>query len=148
VRRINSFSRLPGYLLVIALILSSIAISIRSRDGEVKLILYDYPFMIFILVLVSSILVGVYFYLNGKKFSDLSDQIKELSKGGDDLNSQLDELTDRQREVYRLIIAGKTNKEIMAELFIEKSTLKSHINQIYKKINITSRRELKSKSKP
>ncbi|MCL4159020.1 UNVERIFIED_CONTAM: hypothetical protein GTU68_024707 [Idotea baltica] len=34
----------------------------------------------------------------------------------------------------------------MSELFIEQSTLKSHINQIYKKLNIKSRHELKSKS--
>ncbi|CAN0589399.1 unnamed protein product, partial [Ectocarpus sp. 12 AP-2014] len=56
-------------------------------------------------------------------------------------------LTERQREVYDLIISGKTNKEIMSELFIEQSTLKSHVNQIYKKLNIKSRRELKLKSK-
>jgi len=50
-------------------------------------------------------------------------------------------------EVYDLIISGKTNKEIMTELFIEQSTLKSHINQIYKKLNIKNRRELKTNLK-
>ena len=59
----------------------------------------------------------------------------------------LDELSDRQKEVYVLILAGKTNKEIMTTLFIEQSTLKSHINQIYKKLNIKSRRDLKSNIK-
>ncbi|HCR55080.1 MAG TPA: hypothetical protein DIW27_11735, partial [Cytophagales bacterium] len=59
----------------------------------------------------------------------------------------LDGLTERQREVYGLIISGKTNKEVMTELFIEQSTLKSHINQIYRKLDIRSRRELKSKIK-
>jgi DNA-binding CsgD family transcriptional regulator len=44
-----------------------------------------------------------------------------------------------------MIIVGKTNKEIMSELFIEQSTLKSHINQIYKQLNIKNRNELKSK---
>ena len=59
------------------------------------------------------------------------------------MDTQLNGLTERQREVYNLIVSGKTNKEIMTELFIEQSTLKSHINQIYKKIGIKSRRELK-----
>ncbi|MBK8633661.1 MAG: response regulator transcription factor [Saprospiraceae bacterium] len=56
-------------------------------------------------------------------------------------------MSERQREVYDLIISGKTNKEIMTELFIEQSTLKSHINQIYKKLNISNRKALKSKLK-
>lgn len=64
------------------------------------------------------------------------------------MDALLNGLTERQREVYDLIISGKTNKEIMAELFIEQSTLKSHINQIYRKLDIKSRSELKSKSKP
>ena len=42
----------------------------------------------------------------------------------------LSELTSRQKQVYDLILSDKTNKEIMAELYIEQSTLKSHINQI------------------
>ena len=61
----------------------------------------------------------------------------------EEVNTLLNELTERQREVYDLIISGKTNKEIKNELFIEQSTLKSHINQIYKKMDIKSRRELK-----
>jgi DNA-binding NarL/FixJ family response regulator len=68
-----------------------------------------------------------------------------VSNGEVILRCTLNELTERQREVYNLIISGKTNKEIMTELFIEQSTLKSHINQIYKKLNIKKRSELKLK---
>ena len=64
------------------------------------------------------------------------------------MDALLSRLTERQRKVYDLILLGKTNKEIMSELFIEQSTLKSHINQIYKKLNIKSRRELKSTLNP
>ena len=78
----------------------------------------------------------------------LSIKIREQSKLKSDANTaQNDELSERQKEVYDLIISGKTNKEIINELFIDQSTLKSHINQIYKKLNIKSRRELKSKLK-
>lgn len=134
------------YLLVVALILSSIAISIRGGDGEVRLVFNNYPAFITLLITVSLILVAIYFHINGKKISELSNQIKEQSQSKDDGISDLIEgLTERQKEVCGLIICGKTNKEIMTELFIEQSTLKSHINQIYKKLNIKSRRELKSK---
>jgi DNA-binding NarL/FixJ family response regulator len=97
------------------------------------------------MVAVSSFLVVIYFQMNRKKITSLSNQIREQSKiKSEGAHALLHELTERQREVYDLIILGKTNKEIMSELFIEQSTLKSHINQIYKKLNIKSRSELKS----
>lgn len=144
----NILSKYHKHLLIVALVLSSIAISIRGSNGEVKLVLQNYPALITLLITISLFLVAIYFKINSKQVSALSNQIKELSQFKDDgINILLDELTERQREVYDLIISGKTNKEIMAELFIEQSTLKSHINQIYKKLNIKSRRELKLKIK-
>jgi len=98
--------------------------------------------------MISSFLVIVYIQTNKRKITNLSNQIKNQSSNkGQEVDSLLNELTIRQKEVYDLIIAGKTNKEIIAELFIEQSTLKSHINQIYRKLKIKSRRELKSKLK-
>ena len=132
------------YLPGIALVLSSIAISIRSSNGKINLVLHNYPVLIFLMVVVSTSLVAIYFHFNTRKVLSLSNQIKEHSKiASKGIDTQLNGLTERQREVYNLIVSGKTNKEIMTELFIEQSTLKSHINQIYKKIGIKSRRELK-----
>ena len=136
------------YLLAIALVLTSIAISIRGSDGKIKLVLHNYPGLLFLMVVVSTILIWLYFKITSRRISSLSIQIREQSKIKSDANNaQIDELSGRQKEVYDLIISGKTNKEIINELFIEQSTLKSHINQIYKKLNIKSRRELKSKLK-
>lgn len=133
------------YLLVLAIILSSIAISIRGSDADVKLVLHNYPALITLLITASLFLVAIYFRINEKKFLSLSSQIKDLSKDKSaELSTLIDDLTERQKEVYDLIISGKTNKEIRTELFIEQSTLKTHINQIYKKLNIKSRRALKS----
>lgn len=141
-------SKYHKYLLVVALVLSSIAISIRGSNGEVKLVLNNYPALITLMISVSLFLVAIYFHVNRKKISNLSNQIKEHSKFKDDgIDALLDRLTERQREVFDLIISGKTNKDIMTELFIEQSTLKSHINQIYRKLDIKSRSELKSKLK-
>lgn len=138
-------SKYSKYFLVIAIILSSVAISIKSGQGRVQLILENYPVLIFILILLSSFLVLIYFHFDKMKYSELRAQIKNSTHSeDDDFKTLLAQLTDRQKEVYDLIIAGKTNKEIMAKLFVEKSTLKSHINQIYKKLDIKSRRDLKS----
>ncbi|MBN8707458.1 MAG: hypothetical protein J0L62_16420 [Bacteroidetes bacterium] len=142
----DMLSKYQKYLLVIALLLSSLAISIRSNDGEINLVLHKYPVLIFLMVAISSVLVAIYFQINRRNSTSLSNQIKEESKIKDEgVDALLNELTERQREVYDLIMSGKSNKEIMTELFIEQSTLKSHINQIYKKLDIKNRRELKLK---
>jgi DNA-binding NarL/FixJ family response regulator len=142
-------SKYQKYLLGIALMISSIAISIKGSDGKINLVLHNYPVLIFLMVVVSSLLVVIYFQINSRRISRLSNQIKEQSKiKSEGIDALLNELSERQKEVYDLIISGKSNKEIMTKLFIEQSTLKSHINQIYKKLNIKSRRELKSKLKP
>jgi DNA-binding NarL/FixJ family response regulator len=145
----NIGSRYRTYLLGMALVLSSIAISIRSNDGEINLVLHNYPGLIFFMVVVSSFLVAIYLQMNRREMSSLSNQIREQSNiKPEGIDAALNELTERQRVVYDLIVSGKTNKEIMTMLFIEQSTLKSHINQIYRKLNVKSRRELKSKINP
>tara|TARA_R110002049_G_scaffold14886_5_gene61946 strand:- start:1493 stop:1945 length:453 start_codon:yes stop_codon:yes gene_type:complete len=139
-------SKYKNYFLGIAIVLSSIAISIRSRDGKVNLILQNYPIIIFMMIMISLFLIVLYVQIGKKKIENLSNQIKDQSKvNSEDFRSLLARLTTRQMEVYNLIISGKTNKEIISELFIEQSTLKTHVNQIYKKLNIKNRNELKSK---
>jgi LuxR family maltose regulon positive regulatory protein len=48
-------------------------------------------------------------------------------------------LTGRELEVLRLIAAGLSNREIAQELFIALSTVKTHVNRIYGKLNAKSR---------
>lgn len=55
------------------------------------------------------------------------------------------ELTVQEEKVKRLILDGKTNKEIAEELFISLSTVKTHINALYKKEGVGSRKELQNK---
>ncbi|NAS11852.1 hypothetical protein GTQ38_07565 [Flavobacteriaceae bacterium R33] len=52
-------------------------------------------------------------------------------------------LSDREREVIELICSGKKNQEIADELFVDISTVKSHINRIYKKTGLKNRKELR-----
>ena len=52
------------------------------------------------------------------------------------------QLTQKESEIVHHIQAGKTNQEIADELFISVSTVKTHVNNIYKKLHIKSRKEL------
>jgi len=49
--------------------------------------------------------------------------------------------TSQERRILSLIKEGKSNKEIASELFIELSTVKSHINKLYSKLNVKNRAE-------
>lgn len=48
-------------------------------------------------------------------------------------------LTGRELEVLRAIVAGRSNKEIGAELSISEATVKTHINSILSKLGVTDR---------
>lgn len=48
-------------------------------------------------------------------------------------------LTDRQADVLRLIIAGKTNKMICRELDLAEGTVKNHVAALLKTFNVTTR---------
>ncbi len=49
------------------------------------------------------------------------------------------ELSSREIEVLKLIVAGKSNKEIGAALFITESTVKNHVNSILAKMHVNDR---------
>jgi DNA-binding NarL/FixJ family response regulator len=48
----------------------------------------------------------------------------------------LDELTDREREVLRLIAEGHSNRAICETLFLSPKTVEGHIRQIFLKLNL------------
>lgn len=50
-------------------------------------------------------------------------------------------LTNREREIMKLLAAGRNNTAIAKELFISPSTLKNHITRIFDKLGVTSRSE-------
>lgn len=56
-------------------------------------------------------------------------------------------LSKQENTIKELILSGKTNKEIANELFISVNTVKTHISNIYSKLNIASRKELLVKNK-
>ena len=48
-------------------------------------------------------------------------------------------LTERETEVLKLIARGKANKQIARELFVAISTVKTHVNNLYRKLDVSSR---------
>ncbi len=51
-------------------------------------------------------------------------------------------LTERESEIALLLFKGKTYKMIAQELYLSENTIKTHIKNIYSKLNIKSRMEL------
>jgi len=51
-------------------------------------------------------------------------------------------LTKREDEVVKLIIQGYSNKQVSEKLFISEKTVKSHLNNVYKKLRLSNRLQL------
>jgi len=51
-------------------------------------------------------------------------------------------ITPREQDIIRLICAGKSNKEIAADLYISIKTVKDHNSRIFRKVGVRSRVEL------
>jgi len=52
---------------------------------------------------------------------------------------ELDDLSEREREVFRLIARGLSNAEIGQELYIGETTVKTHVTHILQKLNLRDR---------
>jgi DNA-binding NarL/FixJ family response regulator len=52
---------------------------------------------------------------------------------------ELEELTSRELEVFRLIARGLSNAEIGERLFISDTTVKTHVTHVFQKLNLRDR---------
>ena len=58
------------------------------------------------------------------------------------VDEDLDRLTEREREVMRLIARGYSYKEVGKELFISIKTVETHMSSVLRKLQLSSRHEL------
>ncbi len=62
-----------------------------------------------------------------------------LGTTGDGGAPSAQDLTTRQLEVLRLVAAGMTNREIADELFVSEHTIARHVQNIFARLNVSSR---------
>lgn len=48
-------------------------------------------------------------------------------------------LTAREREVFELLVQDKTTREIAEQLYISEKTVRNHISNVMKKLNVKGR---------
>ena len=90
------------------------------------------PLWIYLLILLLLLSIIANFLL----FKKVSNQKK--------YHSATKKLTKQEQNILNLILQDKSNKEIASKMFVSVSTVKTHINNLYKKLNVSSREEVKS----
>ena len=72
------------------------------------------------------------------------DKFSELAKGNKVKNSdpRVELLTERERDICRLVAEGKNNKEIADGLFLSEGTVKNHITRVLEKLGLRDRTQL------
>ncbi|MBL7870331.1 MAG: response regulator transcription factor [Cyclobacteriaceae bacterium] len=92
-------------------------------------------------------------------YMELLSALEEITKGGAPMSSKIarmvidnfhvnpnSPLTKRETEILQLISEGKTYTQISEELFISKETSKTHIKNIYSKLQVRSKSEALAKA--
>lgn len=97
--------------------------------------------IIFWLIINAVTLVFVYKKVFAEAFAGQDDDTsakKELKDRINDICIQY-KLTPREKELMELIYAGMSNKEIAETLFLSESTVKTHIYNIFRKLEVRNR---------
>ncbi|MGH9247841.1 MAG: response regulator [Acidimicrobiales bacterium] len=75
-------------------------------------------------------------------FDSRSAAVVARSIAGDRAESTAPRLTDREREVVKLITEGLSNREIGTAVFLSESTVKFHVRNVMRKLDVSHRAEV------
>lgn len=91
-----------------------------------------FPWWVYVLIfiLILSVFINFLLFKKNKNLNNHQSGIKKLTK--------------QEQNILNLILQDKSNKEIASEIFVSVSTVKTHINNLYKKLNVSSREEVKN----
>lgn len=91
---------------------------------------------------------SVFAYLEKQAFdrNNFRRLVREAIAAGSTL-SELDQLTQREREVFELLAKGMTNKEIADALVITNNTVKRHLKAVFEKLGVHTRAAALSKAR-
>lgn len=127
-----------GYIsiLLFGSILAFLAISLHFLEYKYYVGSLDsdiYTSVVATFFTIMGIWIGTNILKNKKATSQKPDTIKE-SKCIEKFN-----LNDREYEILHLIAKGLSNKEIAEQLFLALPTIKTHISNLYLKLDVKSR---------
>jgi ATP/maltotriose-dependent transcriptional regulator MalT len=74
-----------------------------------------------------------------RELRKLGHRIHRRTRPGKTDGTGIDSLTERELQVARLVVDRKTNPEIAAELFLSQKTVETHLRNIFRKIDVSSR---------
>ena len=80
-------------------------------------------------------------------FLEYVELAKQELKSVRQIYPELAKLSPREMEVFAHLLSDKTQEEIARELFISSSSVHFHCKNIYKKLHLTSRKQLLIKYK-
>jgi DNA-binding CsgD family transcriptional regulator len=99
-------------------------------------------FWFYALLLLGFGISWIYAVAINKAYQKVKAVVSEKDAAKTALQSKLKSLSRKEHEVLNLILERKNNQQICDTLFISLSTLKSHINHIYKKLEVNRRQEI------
>lgn len=123
-------------------------IGLHARDPEIRVIVlttYEADEDVF-----RAMQSGAKSYLlKDMSTEEIAGTIRAVHRGGTEIlpriaerlaaRAQRQDLTAREREVLQLLVRGRSNKEIGAQLFISDETVKSHLKTLFAKLKVRDR---------
>ncbi|WP_062551573.1 LuxR C-terminal-related transcriptional regulator [Peptoniphilus phoceensis] len=75
----------------------------------------------------------------------IEERLKKVKRDRNEKFKKIKTLNKREKYLLEEIILGKTNKEISREIFVSEKTIKNNLTDLYKKLNVSGRREIVKK---